>query len=119
MCVCAHSCLTLCTGVVEDGFVCTCSVVSDFLHQSSAGWLFVCVRTRARSCPTLCTGALADGGVCVCVYMLSHVRLFAPEQWQMALCVCVCSVISDSLHWSSAYGCMCVSVCSVVSDSLC
>ena len=69
-------------------------------------------------------------GVCICVYVLSHVQLFALEQWlmgvcvcvlshvqlfaleqsHMGVCVCVCSVMSDSLHWSCG-GWVCVCVC--------
>ena len=37
------------------------------------------------------------------MYVLSRVRLFALEQWRTAVCVCVCSVMSDSLHRALAY----------------
>ena len=43
----------------------------------------------------------------------------APDQWCMVVCVCSCSVLSDSLSWSSriwvcAFVCLCVCVLSRV-----
>ena len=49
----------------------------------------------------------------MCVRELSHVLLFVPEQWHMGVhvCLCVSSVVSDSMHLSSGVGCVCVCVC--------
>jgi len=52
--------------------------------------------------------------VCLCVYVLSHVQLFALEQWHMGVCVCVC-VHAQSCPTlcteAVAYGFVCVCVC--------
>ena len=89
----------------SDGCVCvcvcvyTCSVVSDIVCQSSSGWLCVCV----------------------CVHVLSHVRLFALEQWWIGGCVCVYVLSHVQLFALSIgiWGCGCVCMCRVVSNSLC
>ena len=48
----------------------------------------VCVCVRAQSCLTLCIEHW-HMRVWVCVYVQSRLRLFVPEQWCMAVCVCV------------------------------
>jgi len=64
------------------------SIVSDYLHLSSDVWVYECV--CAQSCLTLHRSS--GGWLCVCVrvYVLSHVQLFALEQWHVCVCVCVC-----------------------------
>ena len=72
---------------------CVCSVMSDSAPGSGVwvcvwGWVGGC----AQSCLTLGARAVAYGCVCVCAHtcVLSYVRLFVQEQWQMGLCMCVC-----------------------------
>ena len=48
-------------------------------------------------------------GVCVYVCMLSHVRLFVPEQWRIGVCMCMCVCLCV---------CVCVCACSKVCNSV-
>ena len=106
--VCVLGRVQLCTRAVAYGCVCVsaCSVVSDSLHGSSGIWLCACVCLfalscmtlnqssgmwlcgcciHAQSCVTLGAGAVADG--CMCVCLCSIVSDSLPEQWRMGVCV--------------------------------
>ena len=97
------STVQLCAGAVAYGWVhvhvCVLSCLT--LHQSSGiGCVWVCVWSIMSDS---CARAVEDGGVRVCVSVckLSHVLIFALEQWNLGVSVCVCacahSAVSNSL----------------------